>query len=113
MCQSVTLTGLSSTKFNDAVASIRAIEDMFQQLIATGRMDEWVPSNFKGHTTIDLNNRYFTSAHDTPQQDEQIPFSIAVDPDHLLSMAMGNDFIHTEDNEVEYYEAHRNTQGTK
>jgi len=113
MRQSVMLTGLSSTKFNNAMASIRAIEDMFRQLIATGQMDDWAPSNFKGHMTIDISNRYFTPAHDASHQDEQVPFSMAVDPDRLLSVAMGNDFVHTEDNEVEYYEAHKNTQGTK
>ena len=113
MRQSVMLTGLSSTKFNDAMASIRAIEDMFRQLITTGQMDDWAPSNFKGHMTIDISNRYFTPAHDASLQDEQVPFSMAVDPDRLLSVAMGNDFVHTEDNEVKYYEAHKNTQGTK
>jgi len=56
MRQSVMLTGLSSTKFNDALASIHAIEDMFRQLIPPGQMDNWAPSSFQGHTTIDVNN---------------------------------------------------------
>jgi len=76
-------------------------------------MDDWAPSNFKIHMTIDISNRYFTPAHDTSQQDEQVPFGMAIDPDHLLTVAMGNDFVHTEDNEVKYYKAHKNTQGTK
>jgi len=111
--QSVMLTGLSSSKFNDALASTRAIEDMFRQMIPTGTMDDWAPSSFRGHTTIDISNRYFTLAHRASQDDEQVPFSVAVDPDRILSMAMGNEFIHTEDNEVEYYEAHKNAKGTK
>ena len=72
MGQSVMLTGLSSTKFNNAMASIHAIEDMFRQLIATGQMDDWAPSNFKRHMTIDISNRYFTPAHDASHQDEQV-----------------------------------------
>jgi len=113
MRQSVMLTGLSSSKFNDALVSTRAIEDMFRQMIPTGTMDDWAPSSFQGHMTIDISNRYFTPAHHASQDDEQVPFSVTVDPDRILSMAMGNEFIHTEDNEVEYYEAQKNAKGTK
>jgi hypothetical protein len=113
MRQSVMLTGLSSAKFNDALASMRAIEDMFRQMVPHGTMDDWAPSSFRGHTTIDISNRYFTPAHRASQDDEQVLFSVAVDPDRILSMAMGNEFIHTEDNEVEYYEARKSAQGTK
>ena len=63
MRQSVMLTGLSSSKFNNAMASTCAIEDMFQQVIPTGTMDDWAPSSFQGYTTIDISNRYFTPAH--------------------------------------------------
>lgn len=107
------LTGLSLSKFNNAMASTCAIEDMFQQVIPTGTMDDWAPSSFQGYTTIDISNRYFTLAHLEKQDDEQVPFSTSVDPDRILLMAMGNKFIHTEDNEVEYYEAQRNAKGTK
>ena len=113
MCQSVMLTSLSSAKFNDALASMRAIKDMFRQMVPHGTMDDWAPSSFQGHTTIDISNRYFTPAHRGSQDNEQVPFSVAVDPDRILSMAMGNEFIHTEDNKVEYYEACKSAQGTK
>jgi len=113
MRQSVTLTGLSSPEFNDALVSAHAIEDMFQQLVVKGTMEAWVPSTFQGHTSIDIGNRYFTPCQQPLQPDNQVPFSMVVDPDHILSMAMGNEFIHTEDNEVEYYEAHKEARGTK
>ena len=113
MRQSVMLSGLSSPRFNDAMASTRAIEDMFRQVIPTGTMDDWALSSFQGYTTIDISNRYFTPAHLASQDDEQVPFSTSVDPDRILSVATGKEFIQTEDNEVEYYEAQRNAKGTK
>ena len=56
--------------------------------------------------------RLSTSATDTLPQPILL-LSTSVDPDRILSVAMGNEFIHTEDNEVEYYEAQRNAKGTK
>ena len=113
MRQSVMLTGLSSPEFNDALASIHAIEDLFRQQVTEGTMERWVSSTFQGHASIDIANWYFTPHNQALQHDHQVPFSVVVDPDHILSMVMGDEFIHTEDNEVEYYEAHKDARGTK
>ena len=112
MRQSVTLTGLSSPKFNDAIVSVHAIKDMFRQQVVDGIMEAWVPSNFQGHTSIDIGNQYFTPRQ-YALQERQVSFSTVVDPDNILSQAMGDNFIHTEDNEVEYYEAQKDAGGTK
>jgi hypothetical protein len=106
------LTGLSSPKFNDAIQSIRAIEDMFRQQIVDRNMEVWVPSAFQGHPSIDVGNRYFTPRQHA-LQDRHISFSSAIDPDNILTEAMGEEFVHTEDNEVEYYEARKEGRGTK
>ena len=106
------LTGLSSPKFNDAILSIRAIEDIFRQQVGDRSMEVWVPSAFQGHPSIDVGNRYFTPCQHA-LQDRHISFSPAIDPDNILSEAMGEEFVHTEDNEVEYYEARREGRGTK
>ena len=106
------LTGLSSPKFNDAILSIHAIEDIFRQQVVDQNMEAWVPSSFQGHPAIDVGNRYFTPRQHA-LQDRHISFSPAIDPDNILSAAMGEEFVHTEDNEVEYYEALRKARGTK
>ena len=106
------LTGLSSPKFNDAILSIRAIEDIFRQPVADRNMEVWVPSGFQGHPSIDLGNRYFTPCQ-YALQDRHISFSPAIDPDNILTDAMGEEFVHTEDNEVEYYEARKEGGRTK
>ena len=106
------LTGLSSPKFNDAILSMRAIEDIFRRQVANGNIETWVPSAFQGHQSIDVSNRYFTPRQHA-LQDRHISFSTTIDPDNVLSEAMGEEFVHTEDNDVEYYEAHKEGGRTK
>ena len=100
------LTGLSSSKFNDSILSVRAIEDLFRRQGADRNMEDWVPSTFQGHPYIDVGNQYFTPSQHA-LQDRQISFSLAVNPNNILSEAMGDEFVHTEDNEVKYYEARK------
>jgi len=92
--------------------SMHAIEDIFQQQAVDGNMEAWVPSAFQGHSSIDVGNRYFTPCQHA-LQDRQISFSPVIDPDNILSEAMGDEFVHTEDNEVEYYEARKEAGRTK
>ena len=106
------LTGLSSPKFHDAIQSIRSIEDIFRGQVVDRNMEVWVPSTFQGHPSIDISNRYFTPRQHA-FQDRHISFSAVIDPDNILSEAMGEEFVHTEDNEVEYYEARKEGRGTK
>jgi len=78
-------------------------------------MEDWAPSVFQEHPSIDVGNRYFTPRQNA-LQDCQVAFSASIDPDHILTDAMGDQFIHVEDNQVEYYEyyeARKESRGTK
>ena len=75
-------------------------------------MEVWVLSAFQKHSFIDVGNQYFTPCQHA-LQDHHISFSPAINPDNLLSEAMGEEFVHTKDNEVEYYEARREGGKTK
>ena len=112
MRQSVMLTGLSSPKFDENVASIYEIQDMFRRTAINGTMENWAPSLFQEHISIDVGNRYFT-ARKYALQDQPIAFSPSVDPHNVLSEAMGDQFVHVEENHVEYYEARKENGGTK
>ena len=92
--------------------SMHAIEDIFRRQVVDGNMEVWVSSAFQGHQSIDVGNRYFTPRRHA-LQDRQISFSMSIDPDNILSKAMGEEFVHTEDNEVEYYEARKEGRGIK
>lgn len=112
MRQSVMLTGLSSPIFDEAIASIYEIQNMFRRTVVMGTMEEWVPSVFKEHVSIDVGNRYFTPRK-YALQDQQIAFSANIDPHNILSEAMGDELVHVEENHVEYYEARKENGGTK
>ena len=92
--------------------SVQAIGDIFRQQVGDRSMEVWVPSAFQGHPSINVGNQYFTPSQHA-LQDRQVSFSPVVNPDNVLSEAMGEEFFHMEDNEVEYYEAHKEGRGTK
>src|SRR6266700_5101547 len=112
MRQSVMMTGLSSPKFDEAIASVYEIQYMFKRTRMDGTMEEWTPSLFQGHLSIDVGNRYFTPRKYV-LQDQQIAFSASVDPHNVLSEAMGDHLVHVEENHTEYYEACKENGGTK
>jgi hypothetical protein len=106
MWQSVMLTGLSSPIFDEVLESVHAIQDMFRQYMTDGAMEDWTPSLYQEHSSINVSNWYFT-LHQNAMLDRQISFESVIDPDNILSAAMADGkFVHVEDNRVEYYEAH-------
>jgi len=64
--------------------------------------------------SIDISNRYLTPAKEAPGS-EDVPFHKGVDPQGILqSMAKGGGsttYIHTEDNQVQYFSTKRDTEG--
>ena len=86
---------------------------MFQQYMTDGTMEDWAPFIFQEHSSIDIGNQYFTS-HQNALLHCQISFDPVIDPNNILTVAMADGkFVHVEDNQVEYYEAHRDNQRTK
>jgi hypothetical protein len=105
LCQSATLTGLGGSTFAKSVQNIQDINQIFARNFPQGALEDWNPTTFEGHPAIDMNNRFFTLRKQTTTE-EIIPLSGAVDPYGILSDSMGlNDqFVHTMENEVEYYQ---------
>jgi hypothetical protein len=103
--QATTLSGLNSESFSRAVQGIRDIHGQFTRSFSDGCLEEWVPNEFEGHEAIDAANRYFTPRTQA-KTDEILPFNRLVDPDEILTTAMRQDdqYTHTIDNEVDYYE---------
>ena len=86
---------------------------MFRRVaVENGTMENWVPSFFQEHVCIDVGNRYFTPRKHA-LQNQEISFSANVDPHNILSEAMGDQFVHVEENRVEYYEARKENGATK
>jgi len=66
--------------------------------------DSYLPCLQQPLTQVDISNRYFTR-HSKMNGEAPIQFSHAVDPENILTNALSNDFVHIQENIVEYYEA--------
>lgn len=106
------LTGLSSPIFDEAITSVYEIQEMFRIRSVDGTFEDWTPSVFQKHLSIDMGNRYFTPSQ-YALQDQRMAFSASVDPYNILTEAINDKFVHIEENHVEYYEAHKENGGTK
>jgi hypothetical protein len=53
---------------------------------------------------LDMGNRYFTDRRDI-NGDTPISFGTEIDPHNILTNALSNEFVHLQENKVEYYEA--------
>ncbi|EAU86577.2 hypothetical protein CC1G_07773 [Coprinopsis cinerea okayama7 len=103
MRQHVKITGFGDPTFQ---AAFERIEEAYLKLngsLKDGLLEGWGPATFNNHTAIEANTRYFT--HVSAVGDRQkVPFSRFVDPDGVLASLAQNEFVHTEDNEVQYLE---------
>jgi hypothetical protein len=86
----------------------------FDRYFPEGLLDNWTPtwSTSPGLDSIDISNRYLTPLKDAGGL-ESIPFHKGVDPRHILLDMAKSDHIHTEDNYVEYFSMHRDTDGQR
>jgi hypothetical protein len=103
MRQSITLTGLGTDTFNDAIQSIQSIEDLFSRQIGEGRIIPWKMGSYQQWDTIFASNRYFTTGQKLSYI-PHVPFHNLVDPDGVLAALIQDNRVHCSDNEVEYYE---------
>jgi hypothetical protein len=102
--QSIMLTGLGGRSFAQCIDNIYAIQDMFAPEFPQDALEDWTPSRCGQFDAVDMSNRYFTSQYDM-NGEAPIPFQSDIDPDRILTNALSNDFVHLQENEVEYYEA--------
>lgn len=58
-----------------------------------------------------MGNRYFMDCRDAGEE-EMVSFQDNVDPDGVLQELMGQAFIHTQENEVEYFEEIQQSDGS-
>lgn len=101
--QAVTLTGLGTKTFGEGVDNIAKAYMRFVTHFPEGRLKHWQPTTFYPHVAIDAHSRYFTERRLAPQE-PNITFGPLVDPKGLLASIQGSEFIHGQDNYVEYLE---------
>jgi hypothetical protein len=106
------LTGFGADQTEACIDGIQSLFRFFEQVLPADSIEVWSPSLFDGHKAIDTGNRFFTDRHNLSNH-EMVPFKSSVDPDRILEEAMGTEFVHLRENEVEYFECVDDGQGRK
>jgi hypothetical protein len=114
--QTVTLSGLGSPTFKNALMAANEIFGRFDRQFSEGILDSWdsSPVDDNEFPCLNLSNRYLTPANEAHGL-EAIPFHKGVDPRGILqNMAKGDGsttHVHTEDNQVQYFSMKRDAEG--
>ena len=114
--QAITLSGLGSPTFKNALMAANEIYRRFDCQFSEGTLDSWDSSPVDDNECpcLSMSNRYLTPANEA-QSLGAIPFDKGVDPRGILqNMAKGEGLtvhVHTEDNRVQYFQTKRDTGG--
>ena len=98
--------------FSSALDAAQIIYRYFDRNFPEDALDGWSPGTTQGYSSIDISNRYLTPLKDISGL-ESIPFHKRVDPLNILLDMAKSDHIHTDDNYVEYFSMHKDTDGQK
>ncbi|KAK0473082.1 hypothetical protein IW261DRAFT_1423864 [Armillaria novae-zelandiae] len=112
LSQSITVTGLGSASFDNAIATLQEIKLTAEREFKHGMLDKWSPSTCRGFPAFTLSNRYFRAMKEGGQH-KAVPFSNDVDPIGILQRLGKTDVVHTEDNVVQYFKAQTDDEGKR
>ncbi|KAJ3570427.1 hypothetical protein NP233_g4407 [Leucocoprinus birnbaumii] len=99
--QQLTITGLGSEVFNEYTEAAHEVTKRFNPALRTREPPAYKEKKAEGSLAFQATTPVFTlRAHASSPED--IPFTQLEDPDGSLSAVRGSDFIHTQDNYVEY-----------
>jgi hypothetical protein len=110
--QSLSITGMGSPTFEEALKSLNECHGQFQRQFPDGRLQNWVGATYKDYGALDVSNQYLTPKGDSTAT-EHVPFSKSVDPYGILETMAEADYVRSEENEVYYYCCLPNKDGTK
>jgi hypothetical protein len=110
--QGLSITGLGTPTFEDAISSAQEIYELFERQFSEGTLENWTPSKFRGQLALDMSNRYFTPKKDAGGM-EHIPFDRLVDPCGILEEMALSGYIHGEENIVQYFTRETDDQGVQ
>jgi hypothetical protein len=117
--QGISLTGLGSLTFANAMDATHEIYQQFDRQFEEGKLDHWACSESSANDmfqSIYVSNCYLTPAREAGGI-EETPFLKGVDPKGILqNMANGDgsvSYVHTEDNQVRYFSMQRDADGNR
>ncbi|KAF7967771.1 hypothetical protein HWV62_33181 [Athelia sp. TMB] len=102
MKQSVRVTGFGNAEFERAVNGAAQLAIFMQKNIEPGSVDSWCPDRFQTWSALEFTNRYFVRQNVEGDM-IAIEFGRNVDNDGLLTKIAGEEWVHTEENRVSYF----------
>ncbi|KAL0577044.1 hypothetical protein V5O48_004948 [Marasmius crinis-equi] len=104
MSQQVVLTGLGASVFDNAMEGIKAVEKQFRRNFDDDELETHsIFGTSEGFSTIQLSNRYVTSVH-AANGLPTIVLGPDIDPKGHLARAMGDKYVRTDENVVQFFE---------
>ncbi|KDR70625.1 hypothetical protein GALMADRAFT_75833 [Galerina marginata CBS 339.88] len=102
--QSVTLTAFGDAMFDLVGSNIAEVHALFGRIVGADQLQECsMFANFEGYAAVEMSNRYFTPKNEASGATE-IGLTDEIDPQGSLRKAAGAGYVHTDDNQVGYYE---------
>ncbi|KDR66261.1 hypothetical protein GALMADRAFT_19944, partial [Galerina marginata CBS 339.88] len=102
--QGVTITALGDSVFDTVGATVAEVHTLFGRIVGDERLQDCsIYATFEEHAAVEMSNRYFTPRREAGSATGRL-LGEDIDPLGILTKAAGTEYIHTEDNEVYYYE---------
>ncbi|KAF7972076.1 hypothetical protein HWV62_19153 [Athelia sp. TMB] len=111
MKQNVRLTGLGNDNFTSAIAGLANIAIFMGENMERGDIESWKTERFRTWQALDISNRFFVMQNGEGDM-SSVPFADGVDPDGVLATMAGEKWVHTEDNQVQYFRLNSKSDGT-
>lgn len=110
--QTVTIDGLDTPGFREAMRSMAAIHGLFDRCFPEGKLEGLPQTGEQEETStrFSISNRYFTSKDEASPGAKHIPFGKLVDPNGTLEGMAKDGYWHTEDNKVDYFKRKGNEE---
>ena len=87
---------------NNNIAEVHAL---FGRIVGSDHLQACsIYTTFDGMAAVEMSNRYFTPKNEVPDAAARILLEEDIDPHGNLSTATGNNYVHTAENQVTYFE---------
>lgn len=95
--------GLDTPAFQRSCKNLLAVQDYISRAISEDvTMIPWQPQIYKEGIAIRASNRYFTNKK-SAREEPSVPFNDSTDPSNLFRSLDLEEFVHTKENQVDYY----------
>jgi hypothetical protein len=113
MRQGVTLVGLGTSTFDDALDAIDEIYGIFSRALPEGSLGPVDSITRNGENALHASNRLLTPTKDALNM-KVVDLANGVDPRGILKAIVDEgEYLYCDDNEVKYYECKTDENGTK